>query len=150
LRRSVWRCQKVLLDQIDAAMAQDVISRRDVKKELRYAESQQQGLPVNLRPEPLRNACLIASLTWRVRLYMLGSEACIEQNRGIDLSRLGVNSRMVEKPGQTAQKLTETPMDNLCIEMVTVEILCGWREIRPLPHNDRFCFGKLTADADLN
>jgi hypothetical protein len=43
-------------------------------------------------------ACLIASSTWR---------ACIEQSRGIDLSHLGISGRMVEKPGQAAQKLTE-------------------------------------------
>jgi hypothetical protein len=38
------RSQKILLGEIDAAMAQDVIGRRDVKKELRHAEGQQQGL----------------------------------------------------------------------------------------------------------
>src|ERR1700719_3061258 len=36
--------QKVLFRQFDAAMAQDVIGRRDVKKELRHAEGQQQRL----------------------------------------------------------------------------------------------------------
>jgi hypothetical protein len=34
-------------------------------------------------------------------------DSIIEQNRGIDLSHLGINRRMVEKPGQAAQKLTE-------------------------------------------
>ena len=50
LRRSILRSQKVLLGEIDAAMAQDVIGRRDVKKELRYAESQQQGLTRKFAP----------------------------------------------------------------------------------------------------
>src|ERR1700745_686608 len=34
--------QKILLGEFDAAMAQDVIRRRDVEKELRHAEGQQQ------------------------------------------------------------------------------------------------------------
>jgi hypothetical protein len=35
---------EVLLDEIDAAMAQDIVGRRRVKKELRRAESQQRAL----------------------------------------------------------------------------------------------------------
>lgn len=37
----------------------------------------------------------------------IGIEPRIEQNRGIDLTRLGVNSCVVEKIGQTARKLRE-------------------------------------------
>jgi hypothetical protein len=33
---------KILLDEIDAGVAQDVVGRGDVKKELRHAECQQQ------------------------------------------------------------------------------------------------------------
>ncbi len=37
----------------------------------------------------------------------IGIEPRIEQNRGIDLSRLGVIGRVVEKIGQVAEKLRE-------------------------------------------
>jgi hypothetical protein len=67
-------------------------------------------------------ACLIASSTWRV---------CIEQNRGIDLSRLGINGRMVEKPGQAAKKLLKTPTDILCIEMSQSRSSAGGAKSQP-------------------
>src|ERR1700687_104902 len=51
-----WCSQKILLDEIDAAMAQDVVCRGDVKKELRRAESKQKGLAgkSSLRTVPKR------------------------------------------------------------------------------------------------
>jgi hypothetical protein len=54
LRLRNWFSQKILLDEIDAAMAQDIVGRRHVKKELRQTESQQQRLTgkISLRPVP--------------------------------------------------------------------------------------------------
>jgi hypothetical protein len=37
----------------------------------------------------------------------VGRKSRVEQNRGIDFSRVGIGSRMIEKAGQIAQKWRE-------------------------------------------
>ena len=158
----MWRSQKILLGEIDAAMAQDVVSRRNVEKELRHAESQQQRLagelslrsipecedhfflarPVDLiarqssheidrgrdtrlqfgnarrgirkdrrfhaSEQSARNNRMPDSLPCLARQAVhVGIEPRVEQNQGIDVSRLGINSRMIDESGQIAQKRRE-------------------------------------------
>jgi hypothetical protein len=79
-------------------MAQDVVCRGDMEKELRDTERQQQRSTseISLRAIPEHEDHL-----------HVGIEPRIEQDRGIDLARFSMSGGMIEKIGQTAQKLSE-------------------------------------------